>query len=34
MLPPLIVLDPLLRSWLLEDLGRGDLTLKSARTIL
>lgn len=23
-LPPLIVLDPLLRSWLLEDIGRGD----------
>ena len=25
-LPPLIVLDPLLRSWLLEDIGRGDRT--------
>jgi nicotinate-nucleotide pyrophosphorylase (carboxylating) len=26
MLPPLIVLDPLLKSWLLEDIGRGDRT--------
>jgi nicotinate-nucleotide pyrophosphorylase (carboxylating) len=26
MLPPLIVLDPLLQSWLLEDIGRGDRT--------
>ncbi|HAG85382.1 MAG TPA: carboxylating nicotinate-nucleotide diphosphorylase [Cyanobacteria bacterium UBA12227] len=25
-LPPLIILDPLLRSWLLEDIGRGDRT--------
>lgn len=25
-LPPLLVLDPLLRSWLLEDIGRGDRT--------
>lgn len=25
-LPPLLVLDPLLRSWLLEDIGRGDHT--------
>ncbi|MBE9129434.1 MULTISPECIES: carboxylating nicotinate-nucleotide diphosphorylase [unclassified Coleofasciculus] len=25
-LPPLIALDPLLRSWLLEDIGRGDHT--------
>lgn len=25
-LPPVIVLDPLLRSWLLEDIGRGDRT--------
>ena len=25
-LPPLIVLDPLLQSWLLEDIGRGDRT--------
>jgi nicotinate-nucleotide pyrophosphorylase (carboxylating) len=29
MLPPLIVLDPLLKSWLLEDLGRGDRTTQS-----
>lgn len=26
MLPPSIVLDPLLKSWLLEDIGRGDRT--------
>lgn len=26
MLPPLIVLDPLLQNWLLEDIGRGDRT--------
>lgn len=26
MLPPLLVLEPLLRSWLLEDIGRGDRT--------
>ena len=25
-LPPSIVLDPLLRNWLLEDIGRGDRT--------
>lgn len=25
-LPPLLVLEPLLRSWLLEDIGRGDRT--------
>lgn len=25
-LPPLLVLDPLLRGWLLEDIGRGDRT--------
>ncbi len=25
-LPPLLVLDPLLRNWLLEDIGRGDRT--------
>lgn len=29
MLPPLIVLDPLLQSWLLEDIGRGDRTTNS-----
>ncbi len=23
-LPPWLVLDPLLRAWLLEDIGRGD----------
>jgi len=28
-LPPLLVLDPLLRSWLLEDIGRGDRTTQS-----
>ena len=28
-LPPLLVLDPLLRSWLLEDVGRGDRTTQS-----
>lgn len=26
LLPPAIVLDPLLRNWLLEDIGRGDIT--------
>lgn len=28
-LPPWIVLDPLLQSWLLEDIGRGDRTTQS-----
>jgi nicotinate-nucleotide pyrophosphorylase (carboxylating) len=28
-LPPRIVLDPLLQSWLLEDIGRGDRTTQS-----
>lgn len=28
-LPPLLVLDPLLQSWLLEDIGRGDRTTQS-----
>lgn len=28
-LPPLLVLDPLLREWLLEDVGRGDRTTQS-----
>lgn len=28
-LPPLLVLDPLLHSWLLEDIGRGDRTTGS-----
>ncbi len=28
-LPPLLVLDPMLRSWLLEDIGRGDRTTQS-----
>ncbi len=28
-LPPLLVLDPLLRSWLVEDVGRGDRTTQS-----
>lgn len=28
-LPPLLVLDPLLRNWLLEDIGRGDRTTQS-----
>lgn len=28
-LPPRLVLDPLLRGWLLEDVGRGDLTTGS-----
>jgi nicotinate-nucleotide pyrophosphorylase (carboxylating) len=28
-LPPFLVLDPLLRSWLLEDVGRGDRTTQS-----
>lgn len=31
-LPPLLVLDPLLRSWLLEDVGRGDRTTQSLLT--
>ena len=31
-LPPLLVLDPLLRSWLLEDIGRGDHTTQSLLT--
>ncbi|NDJ23338.1 hypothetical protein GS682_17190 [Nostoc sp. B(2019)] len=28
-LPPWLVLDPLLRSWLLEDIGRADRTTNS-----
>ncbi|MDX2245063.1 MAG: carboxylating nicotinate-nucleotide diphosphorylase [Leptolyngbyaceae cyanobacterium bins.302] len=28
-MPPLLVLDPLLQSWLLEDIGRGDRTTQS-----
>ena len=28
-MPPLLVLDPLLKSWLLEDIGRGDRTTQS-----
>jgi nicotinate-nucleotide pyrophosphorylase (carboxylating) len=28
-LPPSLVLDPLLRAWLLEDIGRGDATTQS-----
>ena len=28
-LPPLLVLDPLLKCWLLEDIGRGDRTTQS-----
>jgi nicotinate-nucleotide pyrophosphorylase (carboxylating) len=28
-LPPFLVLDPLLRSWLLEDIGRGDRTTQA-----
>ncbi len=28
-LPPFLVLDPLLQSWLLEDIGRGDRTTQS-----
>lgn len=28
-LPPLLVLDPLLHNWLLEDIGRGDRTTQS-----
>ncbi|MDX2213019.1 MAG: carboxylating nicotinate-nucleotide diphosphorylase [Oculatellaceae cyanobacterium bins.114] len=28
-LPPFVVLDPLLHSWLLEDIGRGDRTTQS-----
>ena len=28
-LPPLLVLDPLLKNWLLEDIGRGDRTTQS-----
>lgn len=31
-LPPWIVLDPLLQSWLLEDIGRGDRTTQSLFT--
>jgi nicotinate-nucleotide pyrophosphorylase (carboxylating) len=31
-LPPLIVLDPLLQGWLLEDIGRGDRTTNSLLT--
>ncbi len=31
-LPPLIVLDPLLQGWLLEDIGRGDRTTQSLLT--
>lgn len=31
-LPPLLVLDPLLRSWLLEDIGRGDRTTQGLLT--
>lgn len=31
-LPPKLVLDPMLRSWLLEDLGRGDRTTQSLLT--
>ena len=31
-LPPLLVLDPLLRSWLLEDVGRGDRTTQGLLT--
>jgi nicotinate-nucleotide pyrophosphorylase (carboxylating) len=31
-LPPFIVLDPLLQSWLLEDIGRGDRTTQSLLT--
>ena len=31
-LPPLVVLDPLLQSWLLEDIGRGDRTTQSLLT--
>ncbi|MEP0812718.1 hypothetical protein NC996_26125, partial [Trichocoleus sp. ST-U2] len=30
-LPPSIVLDPMLRSWLLEDVGRGDRSSYSTR---
>lgn len=29
MLPPFLVLDPLLQSWLLEDIGRGDRTTQA-----
>jgi nicotinate-nucleotide pyrophosphorylase (carboxylating) len=32
-LPPWIVLDPLLRGWLLEDIGRGDRTTNSLITL-
>ena len=28
-LPPWLVLDPFLRGWLLEDIGRGDRTTNS-----
>ena len=31
-LPPLIVLDPLLQNWLLEDIGRGDRTTQGLLT--
>jgi nicotinate-nucleotide pyrophosphorylase (carboxylating) len=31
-LPPWLVLDPLLQSWLLEDIGRGDRTTQSLLT--
>ncbi len=31
-LPPLLVLDPLLKCWLLEDIGRGDRTTQSLLT--
>lgn len=31
-LPPALVLDPLLQSWLLEDVGRGDRTTQSLLT--
>jgi nicotinate-nucleotide pyrophosphorylase (carboxylating) len=32
-LPPFLVLDPLLRSWLLEDIGRGDHTTQGLLTV-
>lgn len=32
-LPPFLVLDPLLRSWLLEDVGRGDRTTQSLASL-
>jgi nicotinate-nucleotide pyrophosphorylase (carboxylating) len=31
-LPPWVILDPLLRTWLLEDIGRGDRTTQSLFT--